>query len=437
MKTKTLTANSTNQHELGVRNLIRVRAGSCLFMAKFFILFFIGTVSIHAQSATQFPAQNATQFPAHQTAPWWLSLEQGKQRFRSGNYGAALMSFEDARRHRRAMYEQMEKDLIIFLSVNEVRRIGDSLDRVTQYSYDRLYTAASSAFEELFYRVPKSSFNNSAASALSAFARLKDYPEAEYWIGEVYRIEGELSLALSQYRKAYEMRGVMEDPGFYITVLYKISDVLRIRQEYTEMIRVLESIIAEKDTLWANASAAQAYVPGIDSKGNPLPRPYIQANSSFTVSAMITTLKDHGFNRFMVMYRYNNNAVEAAHRALGFHYVVQGRAAAEEHLMFAFLIQNSIIIQEIQRRQFDFLFTDLSSLAREINRNQLLLSYADEVEYYRTAYYFGASLHRNGKTQVARTIWTFLASQPQAGEWQRRAASQLSNPRFEPIVEMP
>jgi len=393
-----------------------------------FTLFFI---------SAQLFAQNAMQFPAQQPAPWWLSLEQGKQKFRNGNYGAALLSFEDARRQRRAMYEQLEKDFILFLSNNEVRRIGDSLEMVEKFSYDRLYTSASSALEELFYRIPKSSFNNSAASALSAFARLKNYPEAEYWIGEVYRVEGELQLALSQYRKAYDMRGVMEDPGFSVSILYKIAHILRTRQEYTEMIRVYESIIAEKDTLWANASAAQAASPGLDSRGNPIPLPYIQANASFTVSAMSNTLKEHGFNRFMIMYRYNNNSVEHAHRALGFHYAVQGRASAEQHLMFAFLIQNSIIIEEIQRRQFDFLFTDLSSLAREINRNQILLSYIDEVEYYKTAYYLGASLHRNAKTQVARTIWSFLASQQGAGEWQRRAASQLSNPRFEPIVEMP
>jgi len=385
------------------------------------ILFlFVPSVTLSAQPAT----------------PWWLSLEQGKQKFRTGDFGGALISFEDARRHRRAMYEQLERDFILFLSVNEVRRIGDSLDRVESFSYERRYDAASKALEELYYRIPKASFNNSAASALLGFARLKDYPEAEYWIGEVYRIEGELSLALAQYRRAFSMRGVLEDPGFSTTIQYKISDMLRVRQEYNEMIRILDSIIAEKDTLWSDAAAKENH-GGTDSRGNPIPAPYSLASASFAKSAMLNTIKEHGFNRFMVMYRYNNSVVEKAHRLLGFHYALQGRSSAEDHLMFAFLIQNTVIIEEVRRRQFDFLYSDLPSLARQIDRSPLLLSYIEEVEYYKTAYYFAASLYREGKTGVARTIWSFLASRPQAGEWHGRAVSQLNAPRFEPIVERP
>ena len=44
---------------------------------------------------------------AQAVIPWWLSLEYGKQKFRAGDYGDALILFEDARRDRRAAYEQM------------------------------------------------------------------------------------------------------------------------------------------------------------------------------------------------------------------------------------------------------------------------------------------------------------------------------------------
>jgi len=386
----------------------------------FAIGFFLFSVSLFAQPVNP---------------PWWLSLEQGKQSFRTGDYGAALLSFEDARRHRRAMYEQMERDLIHLLSQNDVRRIGDSLERVERYSADRRYTAATAALQELYYRVPKASFNNSATAALEAFSKLKDYPEAEYWIGEIYRIEGELTLALSQYRKAFAMRDYLEDPGFSVTLQYKIASILRTRQEYTEMERTYLAIINEKDTLWANANAAEG---GNTNNGRQnVPVPHAQASASFARSSMTRILSDQGVSRFMELYRYNNNTVEQAHRLLGFYYAAQGRPSAEQHLMFAFLIQNTIIIEEVKRRQYDFSFTDLQALLQEINRNRLLLSYIDEVEYFKTIYYLGASLHRNGKTPVARTLWEFLASVPQAGEWQDRAVNQLRSPRLEPIVEMP
>jgi hypothetical protein len=370
--------------------------------------------------------------------PWWLALEQGKSKFRNGDYGGALMSFEDARRQRRAMYEQMERDFINFLSTREARLIGDSLEIIERFTSDRRYTSVTTALDELYYRIPKMSLNNSADAALTAIGKLKDYPEAEYWIGEIYRIEGELTLALSQYRRAYAMRELLEDSGFGVTLQYKISDILRIRQEYNEMERVLLSIIADFDTLWANAERLDnAPAAAVSEARGTTSVPYAQASASFARTAMTRTLENDGINRFMELYRYNNSTVEPAHRLLGFYYAVSGRLSAQPHLMFAFLIQNTIIIEEIRRRQFDFVFTDLSALVEEINKNALLLSYVNEVEYYKTIYYLGASLYRSGRITVARNFWSFLASQPQAGEWQSRAVVQLRSPQLEPIVEMP
>jgi hypothetical protein len=105
--------------------------------------------------------------------------------------------------------------------------------------------------------------------------------------------------------------------------------------------------------------------------------------------------------------------------------------------MFAFLIQNTTIIEEIRRRRFDFTFTNLPALMEEVNKNQLLLSYIDEVEYFKTVYYLGAALLRNGHSSVALSLWSFLATQPQAGEWHSRAVLQLRNPRPESIIERP
>ncbi|MCL2214831.1 MAG: hypothetical protein FWC06_06430, partial [Treponema sp.] len=120
----------------------------------------------------------------------------------------------------------------------------------------------------------------------------------------------------------------------------------------------------------------------------------------------------------------------------------------QDHLMFAFLIQNTVIIEELMRRQFDFRFTTITEirenqarslieLSEALNKNHVLVSYIDEVEYYKTAYYLAASLYRNGKTTTALNIWSFLASQPRAGEWYSRAVNQLRSPHAEPIVEMP
>jgi tetratricopeptide (TPR) repeat protein len=345
--------------------------------------------------------------------PYWFIMEQGKLYFRSGDYGSALMSFEDARNRRRAMYTRMEQDMIAVLSVSEVRRLGDALDLVERYIAERGRIDAARALEELYYRVPKENLENSASRTLEEFDRLKAYPEAEYWIGETYRAEGELGIALSQYRKAYEQRAFLETPGFDAEILYKIADIYRIRQEYTLMERSLLEIL-EGDNLWS------------------------QDSSTFIRSAMTRTVENDGIDRFLTLYRYNNPVSLRAHRLLGFYYSASGRHnRAAEHLVFAFLIQNSIFIDEIIRSRYDYAFTTLNNLLDEVMRRSAPASYFGETEYYKTLYYLGAAFFGSGRLNAARHFWTACAGRQDAGEWQARSRAQLRSPFVEPAVELP
>ncbi|MDR2798199.1 MAG: hypothetical protein LBB80_07630 [Treponema sp.] len=345
--------------------------------------------------------------------PYWFSLERGKSLFRKGDYGNALLAFEDARRDRRAMYTRMEQDLIDLLAIPEVRLLGDSLAQIEPYIAERYQVNAGAALREVYFRVPWASLEGSATKALEVLGRLKNYPEAEYWIGESYRVEGELAVALRQYQKAHEQRAFLENPGFDIEILYKIVDILKIRQNYTEMEnRLLE--ILEQDTLWSG-----------------------EINKN-TKSVMLKMLENDGISRFLTIYRYNNPLVERAHRLLGLYYYTSGRhSRAVEHLMFSFLIQNTIVIEEVIHNQYDFTFTNLENLLAEVMKRPVLADYIEEAEYYKTLYYLGAALYGNGKLVPARRFWTFLSGCSDAGEWGGRANSQLRSPFVEHVVEMP
>ena len=372
---------------------------------------------------------------------WWHTLERGKQMFRQGDFGNALLVFEDARRQRKAMYDRMERDFIDLLSLYEVRRMGDSLDWVERFIQERRYIGAAAALEELYYRIPRSSFDNSVSIALAALQTLGEYPEAEFWIGEIYLVEGEFTLALNQFQKAYELRSLLENPGFTTELLHRIADIHRIRQDFNEMEQALLSII-EADSLWTG---------GIPENYSRPEGAAAQSRGIFVRQAMTRTLENNGIDRFLTLYRYNNNASVNAHRLLGYYYYTNGRhARAQEHLMFAFLIQNTIIIEELMRtpllqstnlrstdsENLHFTFTTLENLAVEINRNRRLGEFTENIEYYKTAYYLGSSLYANGRIAPAMELWNFLAAQDRAGEWQIRAIGQLRSPHIEQLVEI-
>jgi hypothetical protein len=367
---------------------------------------------------------------AQNSNTWWYTLEHGKQMFRRGDYGNALIAFGDAKRQRRQMYERMERDFIDLLSLTEVRRLGDSLDLVERYIRDNGHVGASDALRELFYRIPKENFRNSASAALAGIASLKEYPEADHWIGETYMMEGELNLALNQYQKVHENRNLLANPGFAIELLYRIASIRRTRQEYNEMERVLLSILYA-DKMWYGKTLE--HDPMIS-------RPLDNAGDSFIKRSMTSTLENGngGLNELIIRYRYNSTEFESAHKQLGFFYYQSGRySQAQEHLMFAFLIQNSVMLDELKRTRYNYEFTTLDALANDTNWNRVLADYADKKEYYKTAYYLAASLWANGKATSARGIWNFLATQARAGEWQTRAVGQLRNPHIERATEMP
>ncbi|MCL2557302.1 MAG: hypothetical protein FWE09_02360 [Treponema sp.] len=349
---------------------------------------------------------------------WWLTLQRGQVMFDRGDYGNALLAFEDARRERMAMFDRMERDLIDALSLPEVRRLGDALDWVDQALRDWRLSEAAAALDELFFRVPRASFGNSLAAALEAFWNLRYFPEAEIWIGRTFMASGEFGLALAQFGSALERRDLFENPVLITETLYDMAWIYRARREFQEMERALQSIL-EESALWTGTGENWQ-------------------SGTFARDAMTRTLQLDGVERLLVLYRYDDARGARAHRELGFFYLADGRhARAQEHLMFALVIQSTAIIDELIRRRFDFTFTGLPSLAAEIARDPTLSAYALDSEYFRVIFYLANALHGNGHAARARELWTFLARHGGAGEWQARAATQLVSPQIGATSVMP
>jgi hypothetical protein len=332
---------------------------------------------------------------------YWFSLERGKSSFRGGDFGNALLLFEDARNQRRALFFRAERVLVDLLSLGEVRRYNDNLDRVEQYITERNLFDAREALDELYYRVKREDLRNSAAGAIAEIRRLRDYPEADYWAAEVHRFEGELGLAAGEYRSAYTHRANLENAGFATTILYRLAETEHIRGNFAAFESSLFEIL-KQDTLWTS---------------DP---------DSFARRAMKRTLENEGLNRFLTMYRYKNSDTERAHRLLGEYYYRDGDwARAEEHFAFAFLSATTTVIDEVKKNKYDWTWTNLNTLMAGLERRDDLRQFLNDVEYYRTIYLLGAALSLNAKPAAGRDFWDFLAAWTPNSEWGERASREL------------
>jgi tetratricopeptide (TPR) repeat protein len=346
------------------------------------------------------------------TVPYWYTLEHGKKLLRERNYALALRDFEKARADRKDYWEMRRTAFVLLLSLREVRQLNDALPDVERYIKEHNQFDAATALEDVRWAVGDVALRKSAARALEILGALGGYPEAEFYIGEVYRIEGERQIAVAQYRKALEWPAEAAPAGWRVHVLYRIAAVNKAARNYNEMERTLSEIIAG-DTLWNNKNA-------------------------FARNAMARTLGDKGINKFLMMYRYRDSDAEEAHRILGRYYYRSGRYhLAETQLMFAALHASTVVIDEVRLGEYDFEFSNLADMFAALERRKDLREYLAGVGYSETLYYLGAALAANGKMEAARGIWGFLADRADTLEWGKRSARQLKEPFIEPIVAEP
>jgi tetratricopeptide (TPR) repeat protein len=381
-------------------------------MKHYTLLFLCLAVLPYALSAQT--AATAVPAASVENAPYWYKLERGKHLFRAARYGDALSLFEDARNDRIRMYEDYRSAVLALLSLPEVRAMDDNLDRIIAFAEERYYVMANKAFAELFFRVPKTQLGGSASASLDIFDSLKAYPEAEFWIGEVYRTEGSTEIAVKQYEKALSMADKLAEPALETGMLFRLAAFQKTNGNYNEMERRLQQIL-ERDTLWS------------------------QDESGFLKNAMQRTLENEGVDRFFEMYRHKNAVTEKAHRLLAEYLYQSGRhQRASEHYLFAWMTAVTTVIEASQTKQVsDFRFTTLSAVTGALARYPDITAYMDEVDYYQTAYRLGASLYGAGRPNAARSVWNYVAQEQNAGEWRVRAQRQLQNPQIDPPVPLP
>ena len=228
----------------------------------------------------------------------------------------------------------------------------------------------------------------------------------------MYRSEGEYGIALAQYQKAYDQKELVEESGFGLDILYRMADISALRRDDLGMEKNLNEILKTDDS-WNEENLGR--------------------------SMMVNSAANNGLDRFLVLYRNDKAELEKAHRLLGLYYYRSNRQnRAVEHLLFSFLIQNTVIIEALKKQRYDYRFTTLETLLRDIAESgrdlrRELERYMTSSGYYMVLYYLGNAFYGDGRSAAARGIWSFLANRGPP-EWSGRAGSQLSRPVLDGVA---
>jgi tetratricopeptide (TPR) repeat protein len=236
------------------------------------------------------------------------------------------------------------------------------------------------------------------------------FPEAEMAIGDVYNEEGEADLALLQYEKAYNARKSFTVPDMQYDVLYKSASLLQSLGRYRLMEDKLSAIVGDDVS-------------------------YRETENSRLRTQVEKNFRDKGLDRVLVLYTFTTTIPAAAHQVLGWYDYRTGRYdVAVSHLLYAVIYRVSQMVRYARDRDVEYQFDTLANLLRLVASDRSLAAYVAETEFYRGLYYLGAAAWANGDAVNARAVWTLLAAQAGARQYQDLSKRQLARPFMEGLL---
>ena len=348
------------------------------------------------------------------TEPAWLSLERGKKAYDTKDFGSALVHFDNAISLRRINFTAALGRLDQVLDTKAAKIGEDSIARVLaafaaedfiQRDYIKLSAGQAAASKSLLealrkerlsdshrafidvlllvieYR-PLQALDDSIAGLRNQVQLLSRYPEAEYWKGKVFFLEGELGIAEAQYRRAYDMSPSLEIPDERFTILYAMASLYDASSNFVAWENVMKSIVDGNDG----------------------------AIDQYLRDAMMATLLDQGFDRFMTLYRLQPTYSQEAHAALGSYYLERGRAAASVHAAIALNITLSQAINMLVRRDSDYAWNGLDDFMERARGDTSVSAYLSEARLPRLLLTLADALYISSARIAATKLWKTVAA---------------------------
>ncbi len=381
-------------------------------------------------------------FAQSASKPIWLVFEEGKQHYSRKEFGEALQSFENAIRQREESIIRAMDKLLYAQKSPLVKKAGDSIKLLlaefakldfTDVDYgnyrkqsagneqvlisllkkQRLsdyHRALLDALEVAYMYRPVDYFADSLARLERELKVLQYYPEAEFWKGKVFMVEGELAIAEKQFLRAFDMRGSLEIPEDQYLILYTLSEVYSLQKNTLGWYNTIQRILLDDPVA-----------------GTPPMDPYLK-------EAMIMTLRKQGFDKFMVLYRLTAGFSLRANREMGRYLLRNNRSNGELHCAIA---ANMIMTQAIamyQKRNPDYIYASIGDFLERMTQNREIADYLLASELYEILLNLGDYLFTLGQREYALSVWTAVA---QSGPlpWKGTAAARLANPSSALIKE--
>ncbi|TFG84879.1 MAG: hypothetical protein E4H20_01900 [Spirochaetales bacterium] len=379
-----------------------------LRIAILFALIVTSSDRIHAQNVLPMPWEGQ---------PAWLNLEKGKLAYERKDFGGALVSFDRAISSRRLAFTAAAERLAFALDTKAARSTGDSLSDLLsafaaedflQNDYRRIVSNSGASIKTLLLALKAERISDSHRSFIDVLLLVLDYrsysglgdsikalgdavrllvsyPEAEFWKGKVFFIEGEFALAEKQFERAFDMRESLDVASERYTILYQLADLYEAKSNVADWERTMNRILDDENI-------GQATL--IDEALR---------------KAMRNTLTSTGFDRFMTLYRLPLSFSFKANAELAEFYLDRGRTQALISAAVAVNMVLSRAIELLKAWSGDYVWVGLDDFLAKARSRREVSDYLELQDIERLLLVLADSMYVANAREQAKLVWRTLA----------------------------
>ncbi|MBQ2600896.1 MAG: hypothetical protein II584_00695 [Treponema sp.] len=360
---------------------------------------------------------------------YWYILKQAQDAFDFSDYGQAISLAEQAKNKRKALIEWEKYTMDQAQRSSDVRLSGDDLGLVREALVRGKLKNALEIMDSYLSLYGKSKFGGKFQNLLSFIDRNAAYPEADYLIGKVYKVEGEIKKAETYLKKAYVNFDLLSVPDVKYDILYDMADIAKSQLDtmnfsqyltsrknngyYADYEKYMTDILAD-DSVYSNQSLMNSMIKVISSKDKKAMTRFFELYRSEGDRSLDALIGLASYYRISAAYVATNAEVKAE-------LLKSLRCSA-----LASIIAVTRIQSVLEDRLTDYSYVGIQDLLKKCTRYSDILSWGNDVGVWELFGVLAETADDLGYTDFASELMKVLASSNPEPYWQEWAVRKMT-----------
>ncbi|WP_027727457.1 hypothetical protein [Treponema sp. C6A8] len=321
--------------------------------------------------------------------------------FESQNYGDALSFCENAILYRKQLSEANKKYLENSMSSRRVQRAGDSISAILAVLEERNEKDSIDVIKYYYMKKGQDFFDDSITKMIDYIDEIKDFPEAQCLIGDIYLMEGEYDFAEQYYLLAIKNAKVLDIPNQKYEIYLKLARISELKKDFGKMEERLLSVLTEDKNYTDKA----------------------------LFSAMMNTVtinRPDSMEKFFQLYRADSYYTIVAYSKLCHYYYGLGEnQKALQFALLSVLTDFSRMEEIVASRNIDYTYVSLDHLFYEISLYPDIIEWCNKYDVWNAFSTFCDILITLGYNNFASSVLKVLSASCPEQYWQQHSVLEL------------